>query len=445
VRTRLIHTEGFRISAIFVLVFAVLTAAMAATVLVAVEQGLKDQIVAFANADIATAAAGYKELGVREAQEVISQRMASPGASDYFLLQQAGTRLAGNLPVMAETTGVLNVPMPGRPRRTVLGVAAYLAPGLYMFAGSNLSPVRQTRQHILHILFWLFALGLLLAATGGVLVSRFFLRRTDAIAKACQAIMEGNLAARVPVRGTGDELDRLSQSINLMLDRIAGLMENIRQVTNDIAHDLRTPVAHLRHRLEAARVNAQAPADYNQALDAAIAASDEILALFAALLRIAQIEGGARRAGFAAVDLRQVLAQLQDIFGPVADDAGQVLRSEPGAAATVRGDRELIVQLLSNLIENAIVHTPPGTHITVALRAEADAVTVSVADDGPGVPQDEQAKLFQPLYRREASRARPGHGLGLALVSAIADLHGAKVRTETGANGGFRISIAFPA
>jgi signal transduction histidine kinase len=444
VRTRLFHTEGFRISAIFVAVFAVLAAAMAVSVLVTVQQGLEDQIVAFAKADIAAAGAGYRAEGVPEAQEVIAQRMTAPGASDYFLLQQNGKRLAGNLPVMPETTGVVGLPAPGAAHHTILGTAAYLAPGVYMFAGSDLDPVRQTRQHILIILFWLFILALLLAMTGGILVSRFFLRRTDAIAKACRAIMEGDLAARVPMRGTGDELDRLSQNINLMLDRIAGLMENIRQVTNDIAHDLRTPVAHLRHRLEDARLHARAPADYDQALDAAITATDEILALFAALLRIAEIEGGARRAAFAMVDLREVLGQLQDIFGPVADDAGHALNVTPGGPAMVRGDRELIVQLLSNLIENAIVHTPAGTHIALATAAEKDGVLVTVADDGPGVPAEEHAKLFQPLYRRENSRARPGHGLGLALVSAIADLHDAKLHTPGRPGGGFCISITFP-
>jgi signal transduction histidine kinase len=283
-----------------------------------------------------------------------------------------------------------------------------------------------------------------LGIAGGVLVSRGFLSRTDAIARTCRAIMAGNLATRIPVRGTQDELDRLSQTINAMLDRIAGLMENVRQVTNDIAHDLRTPVTHLRHRLEHARLHARERADYDKALEAALATSDEILALFAALLRIAQIEGGARRAGFAMVDLADLLSHLRDMFGPVADDAKHLLVLKPSGPVTIRGDRELLVQLFSNLIENAIVHTPPGTRIEIALETAENFTRISVSDDGPGVPPEEHAQLFRPLYRREASRSQPGHGLGLALVQAIADLHEAEIEMAPAPKGGFSITIAFP-
>lgn len=444
-RIRLLHTEGFRISAIFVVLFALLAAAMALSVLVTVDKQFRDQIVQFASSDIAAVQAGYSAEGIREAEEVIGQRMAAPGASDFFLLQQSGNRLAGNLAPMPERTGILTLPMPGaNSGHAILGVATYLAPGLYIFSGSDLYPARQARQRILQTLFWLFVAALLLASIGGVLVSRFFLSRTDAIAKTCRAIMEGNLKTRVPVRGTEDELDRLAGTINSMLDRIAGLMENVRQVTNDIAHDLRTPVTHLRHRLEHARLKAGSAEDYDKALEAAIAASDEILALFAALLRIAQIEGGARRAGFAPVELKDVLVQLREIFGPVADDARHTLIVAAPENAVIRGDRELIVQLFSNLIENAIVHTPEGTRIELVLTAGKDGVTASVNDDGPGVPEADHQKLFQPLYRHEASRWRPGYGLGLALVNAIAELHGARLRTNSGKRAGFCISITFP-
>jgi signal transduction histidine kinase len=215
-------------------------------------------------------------------------------------------------------------------------------------------------------------------------------------------------------------------------------------VTNDIAHDLRTPVTHLRHRLEHARLHAAAPADYDKALEAAIVTSDEILELFTALLRIAQIEGGARRAGFASIELADLLHQLRDMFGPVADDSKDSLTLSISEGATIRGDRELLVQLFSNLIENAIVHTPAGTKIEIALKTGQDHAIVSIRDDGPGVPREEHARLFQPLYRREASRSRPGYGLGLALASAIAELHEAKIRIEPADNSGFCISVSLP-
>jgi signal transduction histidine kinase len=443
VRIRLLHTEGFRIAAIFAVVFAILAVAMAGAILVIVDDEFRGEIVQFANADVATVKAGYDTKGLREAKEVVNQRMASPDASDFMLLEQDGKRLAGNIAPMPPTTGILTLPMPGtRGRRTILGVAAYLAPGVYVFSGSDLHRARLARRQIIRTLLGILAAALVAAVVGGVLVSRFFLRRTDAIARACRAIMDGNLKSRVPLRGTEDELDRLSQTINTMLDRIQGLMENVRQVTNDIAHDLRTPVTHLRHRLEHARLKAGAPADYDKALEAAIAASDDILALFAALLRIAQIEGGARRAAFAPVDLNEVMQQMREMFGPVADDTRHSLTFNAGPPAIIRGDRELIVQLLSNLIENAIVHTPAGTGIELGLTLEKDCAIVSVSDNGPGVPAEEHQKLFQPLYRREASRTQPGYGLGLALVGAIAELHAAKLRTSSG--GGFCISVAFP-
>ncbi len=442
-QTRFLHTEGFRITAIFVAIFAAAAAILAIGVIVIVEEELREQIVQFASADIAAVQAGYAGDGEREAREVIQQRMSAPGASDFFLLERDGRRLAGNLPPMALSGGTLTLPGSG-PRHQILGVGKYLAAGLYVFSGSDLNPVMLARQRILRIMIWVFAGAVLLGIAGGILVSRSFLSRTDAIARTCRAIMAGNLSTRVPVRGTQDELDRLSQTINAMLDRIAGLMENVRQVTNDIAHDLRTPVTHLRHRLEHARLHAAGPADYDKALEAALATSDEILALFAALLRIAQIEGGARRAGFAMVDLADLLSHLRDMFGPVADDARHTLALTLRGSATIRGDRELLFQLFSNLIENAIVHTPPGTRIEIALEKEGHSARISVRDDGPGVPPDEHAQLFRPLYRREASRSRPGHGLGLALVQAIADLHEAKIETARAAGGGLSITIAFP-
>ena len=177
-------------------------------------------------------------------------------------------------------------------------------------------------------------------------MSRSFLRRTDAMATACREIMNGNLKLRIPVRGTGDELDRLAEAINDMLSRIAALMENLSQVSNDIAHDLRTPVTHLRHRLERAQADSKSVDDHRAALETAIAKADEILGLFSALLRIAQIEGGARRAAFANLDLGAVLVQMRDLFEPVAEEAGHTLELTNPETLTIRGDRQILVQLL---------------------------------------------------------------------------------------------------
>jgi len=444
VRIRILHTEGFRIAAIFVAIFAVSAAALAITTLAVVDQELRSQIVQFANADIGSIKDGYRTQGEREALEIVGQRMASPGASDFFLLQKNGSeRLAGNLPPMPAWTGTIEFPHPDAAGRSVLGVGTFLAPGLYAFAGSDLHATQMARRRILRTLFWIFAGALGLALLGGVIVSRSFLNRTDEIVTTCRAIMAGNLASRISVRGTEDELDRLSETINAMLDRIAALMSNLKQITNDIAHDLRTPVTHLRHRLERARDQSSKIEDYDLALETAIAASDDILALFSALLRIAQIEGGARRANFAPLDLSSLLTRLGDVFGPVAEDARHHLCLPPSDPIIIQGDRELLTQSFSNLIENAILHTPAGTIVTVSLAHRDREAVVTISDDGPGVPPDEIPKLFQRFYRLEASRTRPGYGLGLALVAAVAELHSARAVIAT-VSGGFSISLHFP-
>jgi len=446
VRIRLFHTEGFRIAAIFVAIFAISAAILAIATLAVVDQELRSQIVQFANADIGSVKDGYRTGGEKEAREVVGQRMASPGASDFFLLQRNGSeKLEGNLAPMPAWTGVLDLPNPYASGRAILGVGAFVDPGLYIFVGSDLRATQMARRRILRTLAWVFAGALALALLGGMIVSRSFLRRTDEIVTTCRAIMAGNLASRIPVRGTEDELDRLSETINAMLDRIAALMDNLKQITSDIAHDLRTPVTHLRHRLERARDQSSKVEDYDQALEAAIATSDDILALFSALLRIAQIEGGARRANFAPLDLASLLARLGDVFGPVAEDARHHLSLPLGEPVTILGDRELLTQAFSNLIENAILHTPDNTIVTVSLTREDSEAVVPISDDGPGVPPDEHPKLFQRFYRLEASRTRPGYGLGLALVAAIAELHGASIALGSQTGRGFSISLRFPA
>jgi signal transduction histidine kinase len=441
VRNRFFRTEGFRLSALFAGVFALSFVILGGFVLVITNQALRDQIVAFSATDIAAIRDGYAHEGEYEAREVINQLMAAPASSGFYLLQRNGKVLDGNLPAMASRAGTLDVTAAGH---KILGTGAFLASDLYVFSGSDTTRLQAVQAHLLKVMLGLFAAALLLAVACGALVSRSFLRRTDAMATACRDIMNGNLKLRIPVRGTGDELDRLAEAINDMLSRIAALMENLSQVSNDIAHDLRTPVTHLRHRLERAQADSKSVEEHRAALEAAIAKADEILGLFAALLRIAQIEGGARRAAFAALDLGALLTQMRDLFEPVAEEAGHTLELTNPETLTVRGDRQLLVQLLSNLIENAIVHTPQGTHIRLSLARDHDRAVVRVSDDGPGVPREEHERLFRRLYRREASRSQPGYGLGLALAAAVAELHGADISIVGDAKPGLVVQISFP-
>lgn len=443
-RIRYFYTEGFRLSAIYALVFTLSVLSISAVVLLLNRHALRDQVLQSARTGIVAMQRAYNEEGITEVREVIGQLRGAPGASELFLLEKDGQRIAGNLPAMAPRPGIVEFTPDGR-HSAILGMGANLAPDLYVFSGSDLTYVRKVQSQIQQALLWVFLVALLLAATGGVLVSRSFLRRTDAMARACRTIMDGDLRARLPVRGTRDELDRLAVTVNEMLDRIAVLMENLEQVTNDIAHDLRTPVTHLRQRLENGRMDSADPAKSAAAFDAAMEKTDEILAMFSALLRIAQIEGGNRRTAFAPVGLATLLEQLRDMFIPVAEAAGHKLTLEPCTDVWINGDRTLLVQLFSNLIENAILHTPDGTHIRLRLNGpNAGKVAVTVVDDGPGVPHEEQPKLFRRLYRREASRTTPGYGLGLSVVAAIAELHGGKIEIGP-ATPGLSVCITFDA
>ena len=442
-RTRFLRTETFRLSAIYAGIFALSVLALGVVVFILTDRAFREQIAQFSRGDIAAVRSGYASEGLPEAREVIEQVMAAPGSSDFFLLQKDGRRVAGNLPPMAPQIGVVSLPGSTKDH-DILGVGAMIVPGLYVYSGSDLYRVHAAERGILQAMAWLFALALLVAAAGGALVSRSFLQRSDAMARACRAIMDGDLKARIPLRGTQDELDRLAGTINEMLDRIAALMENLRQVTNDIAHDLRTPVSHLRQRLERTRDESRQAQEYAEALDAAIEKTDEILQLFAALLRIAQIEGGARRADFTPIPLAPLLRHVRDMFEAVAEADGHRLTLTLDGETTVRGDRALIIQLLSNLIENAILHTPQGTNIRLGLSHADGRALVTVSDDGPGVPREEHAKLFQRLYRREASRSRPGYGLGLSLVAAIAELHGATITMRNDGAPGLGVTLSFP-
>jgi signal transduction histidine kinase len=444
VQTRFLRTEFFRLSALYAGIFSISILALGGFVLVITDQALRDQIVQFSTSDIAAVRNGYSNEGVREAREIVHQLMAGPVSSDFYLLQQDGKPIAGNMPAMPERTGTVEIPASAATgKHQVLGVGAFLAPGLYIFTGSDTARLHAVQSHILHVMLSLFVCAMLLAVAGGLLVSWSFLRRTDAMARACRDIMDGDLKLRIPVRGTKDQLDRLAEAINEMLSRIGQLMDNLSQVSNDIAHDLRTPVTHLRHRLERARAECRTPEEYATALETAITKADEILGLFAALLRIAQIEGGERRSAFTNLDLGALVEQMHEIFDPVAEEAGHSLHLTSAPGLVIRGDRQLLTQLFSNLIENAIVHTPSGTRITLSSLSAGGQAVAQVSDDGPGVPAEEHERLFRRLYRREASRTQPGYGLGLALASAIADLHGARIRIVR-EGPGMRVEVSFP-
>ncbi len=293
-------------------------------------------------------------------------------------------------------------------------------------------------------LFRPMATTVLLALGGGALITAGFLKRIEEVNRTSRSIMDGSLSNRIPMRGSGDEMDQLAVNLNAMLDRIQALMESVKRVSDDIAHDLRTPLSRLRQRLELARSSVSTPDGYAAVMDQSIAELDVILETFQALLRIAQVEAGTRREAFAEVDLGAVVSTVAETFGPVAEDSGQRLRARVERDAKVHGDRGLITQMLANLLENSIRHCPAGAQIDVTLGRDAGQAVLRVADSGPGIPEGERDKVFRRFYRLETSRTTRGNGLGLALVKAVAELHGATVELADN-RPGLRVSVRFAA
>ena len=373
----------------------------------------------------------------------------------YYLLQDpAGGYIAGNLPALSPVEGRMVLPMPSLRDGTaksddptdaypVLAQGRRLENGVFLVVGESQFRGAKAREAILWALGWGIVITVLLAAGGGAALGAGFLRRIEAVNRTTRSIMDGNLSQRVPTRGgVDDEMDQLAVNLNAMLDRIQGLMESVKRVSDDIAHDLRTPLGRLRQRLEAARE--QVGADAEPVIEQCLTELDAILGTFAALLRIAQIESGARRGAFADVSLAPIVNAISDAYAPVAEDRSQHIKTALEGAPRTHGDRELLTQMLANLIENPIRHCPGGTAITIGLRQEAGKAVLWVADTGPGIPVAERENVFRRLYRLEASRTTPGSGLGLALVKAIADLHGASI-TLSDNQPGLRVTIRFPA
>jgi signal transduction histidine kinase len=472
-RFRLIHNESFRLAALFAVLFLGLSCVLMGLTYWIVEGTQRAELLATIDADIGTIDSGFRgDEGIDEAVEVIQQRLGATGArpslaSDiYVYLADRNGRRAGNLDVMAKDVGVLwltrqrggqssdiqTLRMAKQQdeyrRGTVLGRGTLLASDVYLFVGRDTRSIVATRTRLLHAFGWVTGVTILLAAAGGIIFSVQFLRRVDAIARTCDAIVAGRFNDRIVLRGSGDELDRLAGAINLMLDRIGALMENLQQVSSDIAHDLRTPLTHLRRRLENARDKSGSVDEYAEAVARAIEDTDELLSMFSALLRISQVDAGTRLAGFRQVSLSTLLGDLVAMYLPVAEDQQKSLQVRMPSEIDIIGDKELLTQLFSNLIENALKHTEPGTHIVVSLERSADAVVAAVADSGAGIPESEREKVLRRFYRLNASRSSSsldrGYGLGLALVDSIAKLHDAALVLADNAPG-LRVVISFPA
>ncbi|AWN14987.1 HAMP domain-containing sensor histidine kinase [Salinisphaera sp. LB1] len=398
----------------------------------------------------------YDAGGLAELKNAINDRLESGNSDNHYLLVAHGARLAGDLSATAGTVGWSEAYRPidsvsaarDRPdsgRAPIIRHGTQLPDGAILVVARDARQLAALRARLVYAVLWGLLVVLLLGAAGGALMGRAALRRVENINRVASRISDGDLSQRVPDSGRGDEFDHLARHLNGMLDQIERLMHSMRQVSSDIAHDLRTPLGRLRQGLDTARVQARSVDDYQRAVDRAIVQTDQILETFSALLRIAQIESGSRRARFTRFDLSALADTLAETYTVVAEETGHVLAAEIEPAVAVRGDRELVTQALANLIENAITHTPPGSHIDIRLRTSQGSAVVCIADNGPGIPSEAIDKVTQRFYRLEASRTTPGSGLGLSMAAAVVDLHDAVLSLEDNAPGlsvSFRLPLA---
>jgi signal transduction histidine kinase len=274
-----------------------------------------------------------------------------------------------------------------------------------------------------------------LAGVATVTVTRRTVGRIEAVNATSRAIMQRGLGERIPLRGTRDEWDHLAGNLNMMLDRIEVLMGEVKQATDNVAHDLRTPLTRIRARLEKASVRPRSAAEDQALINDTLAELDGVLRMFASLTRISQIETGDRTAAFRAVNLAEIAREVVELFDAAAEESGVQLTAEGDAQVLITGDRDLLFDAVSNLVDNAIRHGRAAGRVTVAVACRADGATIAVKDDGPGIPAHEFAHVFKRFYRLERSRRTPGNGLGLSLVAAVARLHGARIEMLDNAPG----------
>jgi signal transduction histidine kinase len=303
---------------------------------------------------------------------------------------------------------------------------------------------------------WSVLVVVVLGIIGGIFVARRVLQRIDAMTGTTQRIMTGDLSGRLPVGRSGDELDRLAENLNAMLERIEALMKGLKEVSDNIAHDLKTPLTRLRNRAEDALAKSSCEADYRAALERTIEESDGLIRTFNALLMIARAESGQARGNMDDFDAAEVASGIHELYEPVAEDDGMTLRLKT-APALLHGNRELIGQALANLVENAIKYGKPSAavlpspvvsldakQILIEARREGDTVLLSVTDRGPGIPEADRKHAVERFVRLDSSRSQPGSGLGLSLASAVATLHGGELRLSD-AHPGLVATLAIPA
>lgn len=452
-RVKLIFSSTtFRLAVVYTLIFGLSVSGLFYFVFWSTAGFAEQQMEAAIEAEVIAFQESLGRAGVQGLVMAVNRR-ADPNINRdgvYLLVNPAGTPLAGNLRVWPQRTQADDLWINFRINddRGVTSATADVralqlvdpSSGVRLLVGRDIRAARQFRARLLESLYVGLALTLALGVLGGFIFSRAIMRRIESITRTCRRIMSGDLSQRVPVHRRNDELGDLSLSINSMLDQIERLMRGMQQVSESVAHDLRTPLTRLRSRLEDALRHVKDPGQRG-AIEGAIEDADSLLATFAALLRVARAEAGVQR-NFTTIDLLTLAEEVADLYGPLAEEKGLafITRFEPGLVT--RGEPNLLAQALANLIDNAIKYTSEGA-VTVALTRQEGRPAFVVTDTGPGVPDEYKDKVLERLFRLEQSRTSPGSGLGLALVAAVAKSHGLELKLEDNTPG-LRVTLWFP-
>lgn len=466
---KLIRTTAFRLTLVYLFLFALFAASLLGYFAWNTRRMITEQITTTVTGEMSELSDTFARRGLRGLVFAIENRALRPGSNLYLVTTPNGQAVAGNVGslapgVMGHTgwieTAYRRLDDQGSPDHRALVQVSELSSGFRLLIGRDLEERRRIFAIVAKAAQWSVLIVVVLGLAGGVFVARRVLRRIDAMTGTTQRIMAGDLTGRLPVGRSGDELDRLAENLNAMLARIEMLMTGLKEVSDNIAHDLKTPLTRLRNRAEAALATAGSEAEYRAALERTIDESDGLIRTFNALLMITRAESGQARGDMQDFDASDVARSIHELYEPLAEDNGMTLmvRAEP---AMLRGHRELIGQALANLVENAIKYgratAPPlqplGAdtampaslqEIIIEARRDGAQVLLSVTDRGPGIPETDRAHAVERFVRLEASRSQPGSGLGLSLASAVATLHGGTLQL-TDAQPGLRATLAVPA
>jgi len=461
---KLIRTTAFRLTLAYLLLFALFAASLLGYFAWNTRRLITEQITTTVNAETGELSDIFARRGLRGLVFNIENRALRPGANLYLVTAPTGQAIAGNVgslgPGVMATSGWSETAyrrldeQDAADHRALVRVTE-LSSGFRLLIGRDLEERRRLFGIVAKAAQWSLLIVVVLGLGGGVFVARRVLRRIDAMTGTTRRIMAGDLSGRLPVGRSGDELDRLAENLNAMLERIEALMMGLKEVSDNIAHDLKTPLTRLRNRAEEALASSGSEAEYRTALERTIEESDGLIRTFNALLMIARAESGQARGNMDDFDAADVANGIYELYEPLAEDDGMTLRVKT-VSTPLHGNRELISQALANLVENAIKYGKPiaaaqplsagtdGKEIVIEARRDGDLVLLSVTDHGPGIPEADRRHAVERFVRLEASRTQPGSGLGLSLASAVATLHGGELRLGD-AHPGLSATLAIPA